>query len=165
MLLVFSLCSLFGLQTAARLKQRARLLAELQSAVRRLMLRMEYGRKPLAELVSEQAHGRLAPLWKTFAAELRCGADTRRAFALALAAADAEIAGFSLIGEEARALLLSFAAALGGAELDGERQNAAMLLAGLEPLREQAENECLGKGKVCRAVGVLTGAAIVICML
>jgi len=165
MLLVFCLCSYLGVQRAARLQQRKTLLAELQTDIKRMMIRMEYERKPLAAIVFARSQGDLRPLWQTFARELQHGADTRSAFAEALAAADAEIAGFCTIGEEERVLLTDFAAALGGTELDGQKRNAAMLLAGLEPLWTQAGGECETKGHVYRTVGMLCGAAIVLLML
>lgn len=165
MLLAFALCSLLGVQRAARLQRRVKLLSALQNDVKRLMIRMEFEKKPLAVIVSDRARGELQRLWAAFAEELLHGRDTRTAFLAALDTADAEIAGFSSLGTEERAMLTEFAAALGSTELDGQRQNTAMLLAGLEPLFEQASDECGTKGRIYRTVGMLSGAAAVILML
>lgn len=165
MLLAFVLCSLLGAQRASALKQRAHLLELLQRDIGRIMLRMEYERKPLTAIVSARIQGDLQPLWHTFADALQDGKDTRTAFSLALSAADAGVAGFHLIGAEERTLLMDFAAALGGTELDGQKKNAAMLLAGLEPISKQARSECGEKERIYRMVGMLCGTAVVILML
>ena len=165
MLLAFGLCSFIGVRSSMRLKQRAKLLALLQSTVKRMIIRMEYERKPLAHIVIECAHGELKPFWQTFGKALSRGADTKAAFADALRAADAEIIGFNAIGDQERELLRAFAAALGSTDLDGQRQNAAILLAGLEPLKEAAASEYRTKSRVYRTMGMLCGAAVVVLML
>jgi len=165
MLLAFLLCSLLGIQRASSLHERAKLLELMQNDVRRLMIAMEFERKPLVRILSARTQGELRPLWQSFAAALQGGLDTRSAFLEALMAADAEITGFHTIGGEERTLLTEFAAALGGTDLDGQKKNAAMLLAGLAPLAEQARAECGVKGRVYRVIGMLSGATVVILML
>lgn len=165
MLLVFIFCSMLGAQGAERLRRREKLLSALQNSVRRLMMRMEYEKKPLAAIAAGCAVGELKPLWKTFSEELYRGEEPRAAFSKALDAADMQIAGFRAVGLRERELLKEFASALGATELDGQKKNAAMLLSGLEPLWEEASGAYHAKGRIYQTMGMLCGAAAVILML
>lgn len=165
MVLVFLLCTMLGVRHAGQLRRQVKLLSALQNDIKRLMMCMEFERKPLAVLLSERAQGELRPLWQVFSEELMHGMTPSAAIRTALDAADAEIAGFSMIDSETRTMLAAFSSALGSTELDGQRQNASMLLAGLQPKLEQANAECSAKEHIFRTVGMLSGAAAVILML
>ena len=63
------------------------------------------------------------------------------------------------------AVLRAFMESLGAAGMEGEKRNAELALAQLERRREEADAAYGSRGRVCRAMGALCGAAVALLLL
>ena len=162
---VFLCGVLLGRDAERRLRQRRDLLAELIAAVKRLLMHMEYERRPLACMAAACAGGAAAPVFGAFGAALEKGEPPAAAWAQAEEWALLRGGAFAALHPGDRAVLRAFMESLGAAGMEGEKRNAELALAQLERRREEADAAYGSRGRVCRAMGALCGAAVALLLL
>lgn len=162
---VFLGSTLLGLSSARRLALRRDMLGDMVNSIKRLLMRMEYARLPLHRMAEQCAGGTAAPVFAAFAAALEEGRTPPAAWNTAEEWALLHERAFAALHPEDREVLRAFMGTLGTADLRREQQNAAMALADLERLQAEAGAAYGSKGRIYRAMGVLSGAAVAILLL
>ena len=162
---VFLMGALLGQNSAKRLSLRRDMLGDLIASIRRLSMRMEYARLPLHRMAEQCAGGTAAPVFAAFAAALEEGRTPLAAWETAEEHALLHERAFAALHPGDRAVLRAFMESLGAAGMEGEKRNAELALAQLERRREEADAAYGSRGRVCRAMGALCGAAVALLLL
>lgn len=162
---LFFLCTGLGMRGASALERRAQMLSALIGSVKRLMTRLEYARLPLSQLLCTEDFGEAGALWRLFGEELQSGLSPDAAWTAAIHSASADDRSISSLSDADRAALLRFASGLGKYDVRTQKEQAELLLAELADSAREAERQYGKKGRVYRAMGVLSGAAVCILLV
>ncbi|MDO4543250.1 MAG: stage III sporulation protein AB [Clostridia bacterium] len=154
--IAFLSCTLCGLQSASRLKQRAESLRRLLTSIRQLADGAILTKKPIAGLIEQQREGTYGEMFGAYAKGLKEGLTPKKAWE--------RVGDFGLC-KEAEAAVAGFLSELATAEGRQLSEASDRACRTIEELYEAASEESCKKGRVYRAVGVLSGAAIAILLI
>ena len=157
----FAGCTLAGWSMSERLRRRCAALSELIAVLERISLEVAHTNRPVAALLEGAGGRETGAMLASISGAIRAGATAAEAWGERLRRGETPRA----LEERERAVLTAFFAVLGTSDRFSQRRNAEAALSSLRLCLVVAERAYAGKGRVCRAMGLLLGAGVSILML